>query len=419
MIRDRRILALLAAELVSSLGSQFTALALPWFVLVTTGSPTKMGLVFAVELVPMALLGIPAGSVVHRLGPRTSMLIADAARAPVVALVPFLHAVGGLTFGLILVLAALQGLFSSAYFTSQRLMLPAVVGEDQQVLAQANTLVEGTQNITQLLGPALAGVLIAFMGAANVMWLDAGSFVIAFLLVASFVRVIREAPDEGEDAGGIWAGLRYLRGDSFIARASVSTLVYGFLFRILTASFPVLAYRQYHHNPRVAGLLFSVIGAGQVVGSLLAYRLVTKLAPLRLAAAAAVFTAAPLWLLVPHVPLAVVGIALAVCGGVIAADQRAVYQPALDACPTGPSRQGLSGDHHDQHGCRPRSLRRRGPAVRARRSPRVIFDRRRPCDLCEHQLHPRDSSSGCPRSGLTSSSSSAALRSRARRRRHS
>jgi MFS family permease len=314
VIRDRRILALLAAELVSSLGSQFTALALPWFVLVTTGSPTKMGLVFAVELVPMALLGIPAGSVVHRLGPRTSMLIADAARAPVVALVPFLHAVGGLTFGLILVLAALQGLFSSAYFTSQRLMLPAVVGEDQQVLAQANTLVEGTQNVTQLLGPALAGVLIAFMGAANVMWLDAGSFVIAFLLVASFVRVIREAPDEGEDAGGIWAGLRYLRGDSFIARASVSTLVYGFLFRILTASFPVLAYRQYHHNPRVAGLLFSVIGAGQVVGSLLAYRLVTKLAPLRLAAAAAVFTAAPLWLLVPDVPLAVLGIALAVCG---------------------------------------------------------------------------------------------------------
>jgi MFS family permease len=314
VIRDRRILALLAAELVSSLGSQFTALALPWFVLVTTGSPTKMGLVFAAELVPMALLGIPAGSVVNRLGPKASMLIADAARIPIVALVPFLHEVGGLTFGIILALGALHGVFSCAYFTCQRLILPAVVGEDQQTLAQANTLVEGAQNVTQLIGPALAGVLIAFMGAANVMWLDAASYAIAFVLVASFVRIAHELHEEEGDAAGLWAGLRYLRRDSLVARASVSSLVFGFLFRILTASFPVLAYRQYHHNPRVAGLLFSIIGAGQVVGSLAAYRLVTRLPPLRLAAIAVVFTAAPLWLLVPHVPLAVVCIALAVCG---------------------------------------------------------------------------------------------------------
>ena len=128
----------------------------------------------------MALLGIPAGSVVHKLGPKTSMLIADGARAPIIALVPFLHEVGGLTFGLILVVAALNGVFSCAYFTCQRLILPAVVGEDEQQLAQANSLVEGATNVTQLLGPALAGVLIAALGAANVMWLDAASFVLAF-----------------------------------------------------------------------------------------------------------------------------------------------------------------------------------------------------------------------------------------------
>jgi len=313
MIRDRSILALLVAEVVSSLGSQFTALALPWFVLVTTGSPTKMGLVFAAELVPMALLGIPAGAVVDRVGPRAAMLIADGVRAPIVAAIPFLHEVGGLSFPLILVLAALNGLFSCAYFTCQRLILPAVVGEDERTVAQANSLVEGANNVTQLLGPALAGVLIALLGAANVMWLDAASFVVAFFLVGAFVRVAREVHDQDE-AGGVWAGLSYLRRDRFVAQVSLSSLTFGFLFRILAASFPVLAYRQYHHNPRVAGLLFSTVGAGQVTGSLLAYRLVTKVRPLRMAAIAAVFTAAPLWLLVPHVPLAVMGIALAICG---------------------------------------------------------------------------------------------------------
>jgi MFS family permease len=313
MIRDRSILALLTGELVSRLGSQFTSLALPWFVLVTTGSPTKMGLVFAAELVPVALFGIPAAAVVDRIGPKAAMLLADGVRAPIIAAVPFLHEVGGLSFGLILVLGGLHGLFSCAYFTCQRLILPAVVGEDEQTLAQANSLVEGASNITSLAGPALAGVLIAFMGAANVMWLDAVSYVIAFALISVFVRVTREVHDE-EESRGVRAGLRYLRGDGLVARASISSLTFGFLFPILAASFPVLAYRQYNHNPRVAGLLFSAIGAGQVVGSLLAYRLVTRLRPLRMAAFAAVFTAAPLWLLVPHLPLAVVGIALAICG---------------------------------------------------------------------------------------------------------
>jgi MFS family permease len=313
MIRDRSILALLTGELVSRLGSQFTSLALPWFVLVTTGSPTKMGLVFAAELVPVALFGIPAAAVVDRIGPKAAMLLADGVRAPIIAAVPFLHEVGGLSFGLILVLGGLHGLFSCAYFTCQRLILPAVVGEDEQTLAQANSLVEGASNVTSLAGPALAGVLIAFMGAANVMWLDAVSYVIAFALISVFVRVAREVHDE-EESRGVRAGLRYLRGDGLVARASISSLTFGFLFPILAASFPVLAYRQYNHNPRVAGLLFSAIGAGQVVGSLLAYRLVTRLRPLRMAAFAAVFTAAPLWLLVPHLPLAVVAIALAICG---------------------------------------------------------------------------------------------------------
>jgi predicted MFS family arabinose efflux permease len=139
------------------------------------------------------------------------------------------------------------------------------------------------------------------------------SYLIAFVLISAFVRVEREVHDD-EESRGVRAGLRYLRGDRLVARVSISSLTFGFLFPILAASFPVLAYQQYHHNPRVAGLLFSAMGAGQVVGSLLAYRLVTKLRPLRMAAFAAVFTAAPLWLLVPHLSLPVVGIALAICG---------------------------------------------------------------------------------------------------------
>jgi MFS family permease len=314
MIRDRSLLALLAGEFVSRLGSQFTTLALPWFVLVTTGSPSKMGLVFAVELAPIALLGIPSAVLVERFGPKRWLVSMDALRAPIVAAVPFLHAVGGLSFGLILVVGALHGAFSVGYFTSQRLILPAVVGEDEQRLAQANGVLEGTTNLTNLAGPALAGVLIAVLGAVNVMWIDAASYLASVVLIGLFVRVHRTVSEDTEDVGGIFAGLRYLRRDTLLARVSVSSLVFGFVFPMLSASFPVLAYQQYHHNPRVAGFLFAVIGAGQVVGSVLAYRLVTRIKPMRLASFAALATGPPLWFLVPHLPLAVVAVVLAVIG---------------------------------------------------------------------------------------------------------
>jgi MFS family permease len=314
VIRDRSLLALLAGEFVSRLGSQFTSLALPWFVLVTTGSASKMGLVFAVELAPIALLGIPSSTLVERLGPKRWMVTMDALRAPIVALVPFLHAVGGLSFGLILLLGALHGTFSVGYFTSQRMILPAVVGEDEQRLAQANGLVEGTTNLTNLAGPALAGVLIALVGAANVMWIDAGSYLASVVLIGLFVRIRRSVAEETEEAAGIFAGLRYLRRDRLVARVSLSSLTFGFVFPMLAASFPVLAYEQYDRNPRVAGLLFAVLGAGQVAGSLLTFRLVTRVQPMRLASYAALATGPPLWFLVPHLPLAVTAVVLAVIG---------------------------------------------------------------------------------------------------------
>jgi MFS family permease len=314
VIRDRSFLALLAGEFVSRLGSQLTTLALPWFVLVTTGSASKMGLVFAAELAPIALLGIPSAALVERFGPKRWMVAMDAIRAPVVAAVPFLHAIGGLSFGLILLLGALHGTFSVGYFASQRSILPSVVGEDEQRLAQANGLVEGTTNLTNLAGPALAGVLIAILGAANVMWIDAASYLLSVVLIGGFVRIRREVDEGQESAVGALAGLRYLRGDTLLARISVSSLLFGFAFPMLAASFPVLAYEQYDRNPRVAGLLFAVIGAGQVVGSLFTYRLVTRVRPMRLASYAALATGPPLWFLVPHLPLAVVAVALAVIG---------------------------------------------------------------------------------------------------------
>ena len=307
------VLALTTAELISQLGSTFSGLALPWFVLVTTHSTSRMGIVFAVELVPFVLFGLHAGLVVDRLGPRTTMLVSDLVRAPVIAVVPFLHLVGGLSFGIVLVVAFVGGLFSTAYFSCQRALVPAIVGSDQQAVSQANTLLEGATNFTTFVGPALAGLLIAFMGAANVMWFDAGSFLASFALVALFVRVVRQVHTK-EETGGVLAGLKYIWSDGFVRRAVLSPFLFGASFPLVFASFPVLAYRDYHHNPRVAGLLLAAYGGGSVIGSFATYAALARFKSESIAVVAGVLIGAPFWLLVPHVPLAVMVVALAVIG---------------------------------------------------------------------------------------------------------
>lgn len=307
------MLALTTAELISQLGSSLSGLALPWFVLVTTHSTSRMGVVFAVELLPFVLFGLHAGVVVDRLGPRATMLLSDLARAPVVALIPFLEAVGGLSYPLILAVAFVQGGLSTAYFTCQRAVLPALVGTGEQDVARANTLLEGATNFTSFAGPALAGVLIGLLGAVNVMWIDAGSFLVSFVLVGTFVRVVRQV-HEREEAGGVLAGLAYILRDRFVGRAVISPFLFGAAFPLVFASFPVIAFREYDHNPRVAGLLFAAYGGGTLVGSFVTYAALARFRATSIAIFAAVALAAPFWLLVPRMPLAVFVVAMAVIG---------------------------------------------------------------------------------------------------------
>ncbi|HEX7311167.1 MAG TPA: hypothetical protein VF232_08295, partial [Gaiellaceae bacterium] len=70
ILRNGPLRALLAAEVISTTGAQMTWLALPWFVLVTTGSPAQMTLVMIAELVGLTAAGLPSGAVLHRLGAR-------------------------------------------------------------------------------------------------------------------------------------------------------------------------------------------------------------------------------------------------------------------------------------------------------------------------------------------------------------
>jgi hypothetical protein len=152
--RRRRLGPLLGAEIASTTGSVMTMLALPWLVLTTTGSPARAGFVAAAEWVPMALLGIPSGSIATRLGPLRTMMTCDAVRAPIVALIPILYWLDALPYGVLLGLACLLGACFPAHFASQRTILPALLGEEHETVTRGNVLLQGANRLPLVAGPA-------------------------------------------------------------------------------------------------------------------------------------------------------------------------------------------------------------------------------------------------------------------------
>lgn len=314
----------LAAEALSALGAQMSYLALPWFVLVTTGSATQMGLVFAVELLPVAILGIPSGLLVQRLGARRTMFLCDLARAPLVAAVPVLHALGLLEFPLMLVIVFFVGAFSAPYISAQRLLIPLIFRDDERLVVQGNGLLDGVIRVATLVGPAVAGLLISTMGAVNVLYLDAGTYVLAFIvLYIALPRRPHAVTDVPSEQRGVWAGARFVLRTPVLLRVSVAALLFGFFFPPLLASLPVLTTEEFGGDPRVNGLLYASWGAGAVLGTFGVMRYASRMSPIQMGAMAGVGVAAPLWLLLlPHHNAITFGTVLLVSG---------VFTPMLNA----------------------------------------------------------------------------------------
>jgi predicted MFS family arabinose efflux permease len=307
--------AVYAAGGISALGTQMTQLALPWLVLETTGSATRAGLVFAVQVLPMAVLGLGGSEVIHRLGARRTMLTADAARGPVIALVPALSAAGLLSLWALLAIVAVLGVLGVPYFAAQRVLATELAGSDPRALTRANSVLEGGFNTAAFAGPALAGVLIALLGAAQVLWIDAASYALSGLLLWQFVpRGAGLARPATAARTSVLAGLRALRGDDFLRPAMVSTVSFGFLLRVLGVALPLLAFDRFGRDAAVGGLLVAGYGAGALIGSVISYLIATWLSPARLIGLAAVQLVLPLWVLATPAPVPLLIAALAVSG---------------------------------------------------------------------------------------------------------
>ena len=315
MLRNRTLGAVVTARFVSLLGSNMTLVALPWFVLATTSSTARMGVVLACETIPAVVLGVPAGDVVARIGPRRALVLGDALRAPLLAAVPVLSWLGVLSFPLLLLLVTAIGVFSVPYAAASNAILPEIVGEDTSEVARATATLQVAIQTTGVVGPILAGVLIRLAGAPSILLLDAASYGVSAAIVALFVRAGRGLARAARRRG-VLVGVRQVRRDPVLASIVAAALAAHVGLAALFATLPALAFRTFH-DARTAGVLFAADAVGSVLGGLLALALARRVQPLRLGVIGFAAMAAPIWILTAasSLPVAVAAMFLFGIGG--------------------------------------------------------------------------------------------------------
>jgi MFS family permease len=278
----------LTAEAVSLVGTRISMIAIPWLVLVTTGSPTRTGLVAAAEITPMVLLRAAGGPVVDRIGPRRVAISVDLLSMAVVGLIPLLHGVGGLTFPLLLVLVAVGGGLRGPGDAATTAMIPSLVEHARVPYERATGLASAIERGSTMLGAAFAGGLVAAVGAAQAVAVDAASFGLCALVLALTTQGIGEAEgrgldrlDRGEDAASYGARLRegwdFLRHDPVLMSLCVMIAVTNLLdLAWASVLLPVWAHDT-GAGVGAVGLVFAVWGGASMVGSFVAAAYGTRL----------------------------------------------------------------------------------------------------------------------------------------------
>ncbi|MET9734437.1 MFS transporter [Streptomyces sp. NPDC006458] len=275
----RPLVGVLAAMAVASTGTRVSAVALPWFVLVTTGSATRTGLVAFCELAPYVLVKAFTGPRVDRAGPRTVSLGADVGSALGAAAVLVLHAVDALSFPLLLALVALIGAARGPGDLAKEVMVPEAAERGAVPLERATGLSGVTERLASTAGPVAGGALVALVGPLKGLAVTAVCFALGSVIVAvALPRRLGRADSEGasgtSEEPGYWLrfreGFTFLRGEPLLMSVIVMVGITNLLDSAFSAVLLPVWARESGHGPAAIGLLGSVAGAAAVGGSLVA-----------------------------------------------------------------------------------------------------------------------------------------------------
>jgi DHA3 family macrolide efflux protein-like MFS transporter len=273
LLRARGFRLLWLGEVVSQIGDGLNKVALLWFVYQTNHSALKTSVVGVLQTLPALLLSPLIGVYLDRWPKKRTLILISVAHGVLVALMPILYALGMLSLGCLYGLVLLTSIVATFYGPTLMLTVPLIVKAAE--LRAANALIQSTSTIGVLLGPVVAGVTISAFGTANVLYIDAGTFMF-FVACMAFVPVPEHRPASKAPLGrsrigrDLREGLRFMfqRQPGILSLTFVTGLqnfgASAFIFLL-----PTLAKGHFSSHSLSLGGFWSAFGGGMLLAALL------------------------------------------------------------------------------------------------------------------------------------------------------
>ncbi len=269
LIQTRDFGLLWWGQTTSQIGEGLNKVALLWFVYELTGSVMKMTMVGLLQTIPPLLFGPLIGVYLDRLPKKSVMIWVDLLRALLTFLIPALYAMEMLSieglYGLIFLTSVVSTVFGPALVSA----VPLLVRPSE--LMSANALIQGTNNIGMLLGPAISGVMIALINAENVLFVNSATFLLSALCLMP-IRFTTSHVRAGQSSASVWDELKVGFCFVFGRQSMVLTLVIiSSLYNLGVSAFvfilPVYAKEFLQVGPVQLGWLWSALGVGMLAAS--------------------------------------------------------------------------------------------------------------------------------------------------------
>ncbi|GAA1551290.1 macrolide resistance MFS transporter Mrx(A) [Kribbella lupini] len=264
--------------MVSICGTRVSTIAIPWFVLMSTGSPVKTGVVALAEMLPLVLSKALGGPLIDRIGPKRVSVTTDTASLVVVALIPLLHHLQALSFPILLILVAVAGALRGPGDAAKGTLIPDIAAAARTPLERVTGLESTTERLAGFIAFALAGALIALVGEANALIIDALSFGLCALLIQRWIpkrQIQEDTQKDSEAAEGTYLerlrqGWQFLRSDKLL----LSLIIMIAVTNLLDAAFSVVLLpvwiRDHGYGPEHFSLVLAVFSLSATLFALVA-----------------------------------------------------------------------------------------------------------------------------------------------------
>lgn len=261
-----------AGETISMFGSQITYVAIPLTaVLVLHAQPGEMGILQAAGFAPFLLLTLFAGVWVDRNRRRPILVLANAGRALLLALVPLSALFGWLSMAQLFVISLLVGSLTVFFELAYQSYLPTLVNKDE--LVEGNSKLQTSASVSSIGGPGIAGLLMEVLSAPFALLADAVSFLVSAYMLLRIRKVEPEPPrlhERGSFQREMREGISIVFKNPYLRVFALEAASYNFFWNLMEAVYILYAVRELGASPLVIGLVFSLGSIGSLVGALIA-----------------------------------------------------------------------------------------------------------------------------------------------------